>query len=367
MAYRDTGKLPAATALLERVRDALIAKLGPDHPHTLTTLSNLALAYRDSGKLPEAIALYERVRDAQIATLGPDHPDTMTTLANLGIAYNFARRYPEAAALLERVRDANIAKLGPDHPDTLPTLNNLATAYWGAKQLDKSVPLFEDVLKRHEAKLGRQHPNTQRIVANLGVNYKDAGRLKEAIPLLEEAHQAAKRFPELRSMDGQLIDAYTKAGETAKLGDLLQEQLPEARKALPKDSPQLAGLLAQLGLSLLQQQEWAKAEPILRESLAIREKTQPDVWSTFNTQSLLGGALLGQKKYADAEPLLRKGYEGMKRREKTIPPGGSTRIPEALDRLIDLATATNKSDELKKWQAERAKYPQAASTPGEKK
>ena len=80
--------------------------------------------------------------------------------------------------------------------------------------------------------------------------------------------------------------------------------MAEARKALPKDSPQLAGLLAQIGLSLLQQKKWTEAEPLLRECLAIREKTQPDVWSTFNTKSLLGGALLGQKKYADAEPLL---------------------------------------------------------------
>ena len=163
-----------------------------------------------------------------------------------------------------------------------------------------------------------------------------------------------------------MIDAYTKAGENAKLADLLQEQLAEARKSLPKDSPELAGLLAQIGLSLLQQKKWTEAEPLLRECLAIREKTQPDVWSTFNTKSLLGGALLGQKKYAEAEPLLLKGYEGMKQREKTIPPQASTRLPEALDRLIELYTATNKPDEVKKWQAERAKYPAAAPMPGKK-
>ncbi len=75
------------------------------------------------------------------------------------------------------------------------------------------------------------------------------------------------------------------------------------------------------------------------------------------TQQNLGAALLGQKKYADAEPLLLKGYEGMKQREKTIPPQGSTRLPEALDRLIELYTATNKPDEARKWRAERAKYP----------
>jgi hypothetical protein len=80
---------------------------------------------------------------------------------------------------------------------------------------------------------------------------------------------------------------------------------------------------------------------------------------------MLGGALLGQQKYAEAEPLLLKGYEGIKQREKMIPPQGIIRIPEALDRLIDLYTATNKSDEVKKWQAERAKYPQ--TKPADKK
>jgi hypothetical protein len=34
-------------------------------------------------------------------------------------------------------------------------------------------------------------------------------------------------------------------------------------------------------------------------------------------------------------------------REKTIPPQSSTRIPETLDRLIALYTATNKPNEVK--------------------
>lgn len=52
---------------------------------------------------------------------------------------------------------------------------------------------------------------------------------------------------------------------------------------------------------------------------------------------------------AEAEPLLLKGYEGMKAHKKTIPPTGSTRIPEALDRLIELYTAINNPDLVKKY------------------
>ena len=49
--------------------------LGPDHPHTLTTRNNLALAYRDTGNVPKAIALRHQAALANKAHIpGPDHP-----------------------------------------------------------------------------------------------------------------------------------------------------------------------------------------------------------------------------------------------------------------------------------------------------
>jgi eukaryotic-like serine/threonine-protein kinase len=207
-------------------------------------------------------------------------------------------------------------------------------------------------LQRREKKLGRDHPDTFVTIGNLGAAYKDAGRLAEAIPLLEESYRAAGKYRELRGVGPLLLDAYAKAGEKAKLANLLQEQLADARKSLPKDSPQLAGVLAQLSLTLLEQKKGAEAEPLLRECLAIREKTQPDVWTTFNTQSMLGGALLAQKKYADAEPLLLAGYEGMKKQQAKIPPQGNARLSEAVERLVQLYEATGKKDEAAKWRKE---------------
>jgi hypothetical protein len=101
---------------------------------------------------------------------------------------------------------------------------------------------------------------------------------------------------------------------------------------------------------------FAEAEPLLREALIIREKTQPDDWTTFNSQSLLGGALLGQKKYADAEPLLLKGYEGMKAHEKSIPPQGIIRLPEALERLVQLYTYWHAAEPDQGFDAKAAEW-----------
>jgi eukaryotic-like serine/threonine-protein kinase len=271
-----------------------------------------------------------------------------------------------ALPLLVEVWKGKKARLGPDHPDTLDSMNQLGVVYWELGQLDKSVPLFEELLKIREAKLGRGHPDTLQSVANLGVNYKDAGRLKEAIALLEEARRAAQKNPELAWVSASLIDAYTRAGENARIAALLGAELPAIRKALPPDSPQLAGLLAQGGMALLNLKKWAEAEPLLRECLAIREKQQPDAWMTFNTQSMLGGVLLGQKKYADAEPLLRAGYAGMKKREGTIPPQGRPRLVEAAERLVQLYEALGRKDEVARW-AKELEAIKAAEKKAEKK
>jgi hypothetical protein len=112
--------------------------------------------------------------------------------------------------------------------------------------------------------------------------------------------------------------------------------------------------MAQLGQNLIQQSRWADAEPVLRECLAIREKVQPDDWSTFNTRSMLGGSLAGQKKYAEAEPLILAGYEGLKARAAKVSAISITRLPEAADRVIELYESWGKAEEAARWRARLA-------------
>ena len=56
-----------------------------------------------------------------------------------------------------------------------------------------------------------------------------------------------KARAELRA---ELLDAYTKAGQSAEAARLVQEQLADARRTFAKESPQLAGALAQYSLTL---------------------------------------------------------------------------------------------------------------------
>lgn len=169
---------------------------------------------------------------------------------------------------------------------------------------------------------------------------------------------------------GNLIDCHERLGQFGQAEMWRHKWAAVVRERAGADSPDYAGELGALGLNLLQQKKWADAEAVLRECLTIRKQQQPDAWTTFNTLSMLGGAILGQanstsdprekaQRLAEAEPLLIKGYEGMKEREQTIPPPGQARLPEALDRLIELYASLDKPDQLTKFQQLRLQYPAA--------
>jgi eukaryotic-like serine/threonine-protein kinase len=351
VAYLAAGRTAEAIAMHEETLKLSTAKRGPDHPDTLATRMNLAQAYNKAGRTAEAIAMNQETLELLTQKFGPDHPNTLACRGDLAIAYVAAGRAGEAIALLEKMLKAETAKLGPDHPVTLKRMANLAASYWWVGKLDRSVPLFEEVLERTTAQLGADNPSTWMVKANLGTNYKDAGRLEEALALLEEVNRERHRIPSFRSVGSNLMDCYIRAGRICKAVTLADEQLAQGRATLPPSSPQLAGLLARAGSTLLRAKAWSKAEPLLRASLAIGGKTAPNDQQTFATESLLGSVLLGQNQYAAAEPLLIQGYEGMKAREAKIPVPGRAKLTEAGARIIELYDVWNKPEKVAQWKA----------------
>ncbi|CAN5326357.1 hypothetical protein BH11PLA2_BH11PLA2_01170 [soil metagenome] len=366
LAYEDIGKLDLAVPLLEDVCRQLKASLGSRDPLTLAGMNNLAVAYGKAGKRDLAVPIFEESFKLRTATLGPDHPHTLISMDQLAWAYQTTGKRDLALPMLEETLRLRKAKLGLDHPDTLISMNNLGRAYFAEGKWDPSLALLEETLRLRRLKLGSDHPETVVSVYNMAVVYQAVGKQDRAVPLFAESLQFRQAslgpgHSETITCMNSLCTALVAIGNKDSARELVSELICDARKKFPKESLPLAGQLASYTQLLLQLRAFAEAEPLLRECLAIREHLQPDHWTTFNTQSQLGGALLGQKKYVEAEPLLLMGLQGMKQREQAIPPLGTTRVPEALDRLIVLYTRVKQPDEVKKWQAERTRYPREAT------
>jgi eukaryotic-like serine/threonine-protein kinase len=407
LAYDEAGKLDPAVRLFEEALALARARLGADHPTTLIIMSNLGATYKDAGKFDLALPLLQETVRLNKARFGSEHPDTTASLDNLGLTYQAAGKLDLAIPLLQQSLEVRKSQLGPEHPRTVKSMNNLALAYWavgqkklavplleeavkiqkarhhpdnsdtlqvvvnlantyiGTQEMDKAIPLLEDVMRRQESRqvppgypragggprqAGKpiwEDPITLNAADHLALCYLRTGRPRDALPLLEEAYRGSKdpRYAEIGQL---LLEAYEKSGEGAKLARLVREMLAETRATLPAGSPQLATELAHYGGSFLNLKMGAEAEPLLRECLAIRQKVEPDGWSSFNAQSMLGEALLDQKKYTAAEPLLLAGHEGLKNRQAQIPPGSKTRLTKAAMRLIQLYEATGRKEDAAK-------------------
>ena len=121
-----------STAQAIQVGEPLLADqeqiLGPNHPGTLTSRSNLALAYQAAGRAAEAIPLHEQTLADRERILGPDHPDALTSRNNLAETYGAAGRAAEAIPLFESTLADRERILGPNHPETVQSRDNLADA-----------------------------------------------------------------------------------------------------------------------------------------------------------------------------------------------------------------------------------------------
>ena len=345
-----------------------------DNKQLALALQDLAVILRDAGRPAQAepfelqaVEMYRRLFPGGSAELS-------LALYTLGSVLKAAGRVADAVPLFEAALEMDRRIRPAGHKDLLSDIESLALAYYLNGRYEKAIPLYEEALTGYEATLGRQHLLTLITIGNLGANYRFLGRVPEAIRLLEEAWNSAKGRPELQFVSSHLLHAYVQIADPAKESDtaramaLFDELLAASRAKLGKESPELARELSWMSLRLIDLRAWDRAERLLREVQAIRERVQPDVWSTFNTKSMLGGALLGQKRYAEAEPLLLAGYRGMQERAaKVIEENGSVRIPQALERLVKLYEAKGDATEAAAWRAKLEEARLAESRPASRK
>jgi tetratricopeptide (TPR) repeat protein len=357
MTYFHAGRLADAVPTCELVAKWTAAEKGDTHIESYEALDRLAKAYRAAKRPDDAIAARARAHAAFLKAKGPDDPDTLAALGNVADERFAAGYVADAIRDLERVRAGWLKTRGPVAPVTLSYTNRLGVLYWNNRQFEKSIPLYEGLLAAQRKALGETAYDTLLTMTNLGVNYCDGGRPAEGVPLLKEVMGTAKE-PDLQNFArGALILRYLELGRAADAEPLARDLAAAARTPERADDPDRAGELARAAEVYMQLKKWTDAEPLLREALEVREKSEPGSFKVAVIKSFLGRTLAGQNRTAEAEALLLGGYAGLVKNLPVIPPVQRFRMPEAADALVEFYAAAGRPDEAAKWRAERAKYP----------
>src|SRR5882672_10773415 len=139
--YREGGRWKEAEELEVLVMETKKRMLGEEHPHSLTSMGNLASTYRNQGRWKEAEELAVLVMETSKRVLGEEHPSSLTSMANLASSYSKQGRWKEAEELEVLVMEMRTRVLGEEHPDSLTSMGNLAMTYrkQGRRKEDKEL------------------------------------------------------------------------------------------------------------------------------------------------------------------------------------------------------------------------------------
>ena len=150
---------------------------------------------------------------------------------------------------------------------------------------------------------------------------------------LKEARESGKRDPRLAESLHSLAELYKVQGRYAKAEPLFKRALGIREKALGPEHPAVATILNNMAELYRADGRYAEAEPLYKRSLAIWEKAlgpeHSDVATGLNNLALLYQA---QGRYAEAEPLYNRSY---RIKEKTLGPA-HPHVANSLNNLANL-------------------------------
>jgi len=131
------GKYNEAETKTRRALAGFKIALGPEHPFTLTSMSELALIYWKRGQWKEAEDLEVQVMETRKRILGHEHPDTLTSMNNLAFMWKKMGRSTDAFKLLKDCLAKKTRILGPNHSSTLSS--SAALLGWQTEETEIST------------------------------------------------------------------------------------------------------------------------------------------------------------------------------------------------------------------------------------
>jgi serine/threonine protein kinase/tetratricopeptide (TPR) repeat protein len=325
------------------------------HPGISDALASLGAVLADENELDAAAkALDEAVALRSRPGVSPlDLAGALAQLADIRFA---AGRYDEATALNERTIALYRAQLGPRHPRVAERIFTAAGIRgFSGNGLDANVDNAKDAVAMLREWYGPDNPRVAGASSDVGVGLAGLRRYDEAEPLLREAYAIRERsygksHPTVADTAHALAGVCSALGrhDEAKIFALQSRDI--FRAAYGEHHPLYAGGLLAYAKVLLGAGQPAQAEAPARGAYAIFSASRPaDHRDVAISRERLGLTLLRQQRYTEAEPILLAAlasYEKFTGYQHTL------HVGETLEHLVDLYTGVAQPEKAMPYRAE---------------
>ena len=315
--HRD-GRYTEAEGPLTQVMETRKRVLGPEHPDTLTSMHQLALAYWGQGRWKEAQELQEQVMETSKRVFGPEHPDTLASIHQLGLTYWDRGRRKEAEELFTQVKETRKRVFGPEHPSTLTSIHQLGLTYWDQGRWKEAEELFKQVMETRKRVLGPEHPSALASIHQLALTYWGQGRWKEAEELFTQVMETRKRVfgpenPDTLASIHQLALTYRSQGRWKEAEELFTQVMETRKRVFGPEHPSTLASIHQLALTYWGQGRWKEAEELFTQAMETRKRVfGPEHPETLISMNQLAVTYQNQGRWKEAQELFTQVMETRK-------------------------------------------------------
>jgi eukaryotic-like serine/threonine-protein kinase len=316
--YLDQGKFAAALALQTRVLQSRRRILGLEHPATLLSLGSVAIVYEKQGQWSQADAIQSQALEISQRVLGEEHSDTLQAMVGLAIIRFRERQLPQAEALDAKAVEILTRVHGEEHPETLEAMNNLAQVYYEEGKDAQAERLQSHTLEIRRRVLGEEHPDTLESMNNLAVIYKAEGKYAETEALHSRSWEIRRRVlgdehPDTLISMNNLAVTYEAEGKYAEAEATLSKNLEIKRRVLGPEHPSGLSTMYNLARVYGEEHKYREANSLYTTLLDILRRTLgPRHNNTMDTMASFSELEVQERNYDEAEPLLRETWNGLK-------------------------------------------------------
>ncbi len=244
------------------------------------------------GQFGEAETLHHQVLAIHERTLGPEHPGTATSMSNLGRVLDLQGKYEDAEKIYRRALVVREKVLGGEHPDVATSLNNLAKVLQELGR-DKQISVSES---RARARVG----------AGLGIVTEIEGMYRRALAIQDKS--LGREHPSTALTLNNLGGVLALRGDFAQAEQMQRAALGTMEKVFGEQHPDTAAVLTSLSLALDRQGKIAEAEASFQRAVDISRKTGNPRNLLINASNL-GFSLAKRGRFREALPYYKEAVE----------------------------------------------------------